>query len=406
MTATTAAAESGLSQVRALEKEPVPDLYPSPGLGAWLAETGGSLAFTTYHTARVFFVFAGEGGETLAQDRIVGSAMGMALSGDALWITNKEQAWRFTNVGSRVINDKEWDAVFMPRKGYFLGLCDTHDVLADTIHKGTMYELLFVNTRYSCVAAIDAHYAFRPVWMPSFITAMSPEDRCHLNGICARDGELAYATLCGRYDTPYGWKPAKNGGGVVVDIRADKILCEGLSMPHSPRWYRDRLWLMNSGCGEFGYLDGGRFVPITICPGFARGLAFVGDYAVIGLSSLRQNTFASGLAVKQRLEDMRIIQRTGLIVVDLRTGKIVQWLTITGENSGLAPAGITELYDVVFLPGIARPYTPGFSEADLHKRIVFPAPDVFPLVPPRLDDPAMIENRRGPIPLPQKGDTP
>jgi uncharacterized protein (TIGR03032 family) len=190
----------------------------------------------------------------------------------------------------------------------------------------------------------------------------------------SRDGELAFATLCGRFDTTIGWKAVKNGGGCAVDIQTDQILCQGLSMPHSPRWHQDRLWLLNSGDGDFGYLDGQCFVPVTQCPGFARGLCFVGDYAIIGLSKLRDNTFASGLSIKARLEKQNILQRCGLIIVDLHSGKIIHWLTIDG---------ISELYDVGFLPGITRPYTPGFSEPDLHRGIMHGMPGLFPFASPR-----------------------
>jgi hypothetical protein len=36
-------------------------------------------------------------------------------------------------------------------------------------------------------------------------------------------------------------------------------------MPHSPRWYQDKLWLLNSGKGELGYvdLDTGKFNAIA-----------------------------------------------------------------------------------------------------------------------------------------------
>ena len=355
--------------------QPKPVLSASPGLGAWLEKVGGSLAFTTYQTSRLFFLFAGEDGRTEAQERIVGSAMGMCIDPDVLWISNKEQVWRFSNVGPRKVKDQDWQAVYMPRKGYFLGSCDTHDIIAGATFGGTRYELAFVNTLYSCVAVIDAHYGFRPLWKPDFITALSREDRCHLNGMGTRDGEIAYATLCGQCDTPIGWKAEKNGGGMVVDIRANHVLCRGLSMPHSPRWHKDRLWLLNSGDGDFGYLDGDKFVPVALCAGFARGLCFVGDHAVIGLSRLRENTFASGLNIKDRLERQHIPQRCGLIVVDLNTGKVVHWLTIEGV--------VSELYDVAFLPGITRPYTPGFSEPDLHRGILHAAPGSLPFAPPR-----------------------
>lgn len=367
--------KGALATVIAQEGLPKPVLLPSPDLGAWLRQVGGSLAFTTYQTARLFFLSADETGQTVAQERIVGSAMGMAIDSSAMWVSNKEQVWRFSNVGSLTIKGEEWQAVYVPRKGHFLGACDTHDILSGAVIGGVRHELVFVNTLYSCIAAIDDHYSFRPLWKPSFVTALSPEDRCHLNGMGTRDGEIAYVTLCGEFDTPLGWKAVKNGGGMVIDIRDNSVLCRGLSMPHSPRWHNGRLWLLNSGDGDFGYLDGDRFVPVTQCPGFARGLCFVGDYAVIGLSQLRENTFASGLSIKERLEKAHVPQRCGLIVVDLNTGKIVHWLTIQGV--------VTELYDVAFLPGITRPYTPGFSEPELQRRIVHQTPGVFPFARPR-----------------------
>lgn len=364
-----------LATVIAQEGLPKPTLLPSPGLGEWLRQVGGSLAFTTYQTARLFFLYGDDDGATVGQERIVGSAMGMSINPQMMWVSNKEQVWRFSNVGGCTIKDQEWQAVYMPRKGYFLGACDTHDIIPDAIIGGLRYELAFVNTLYSCIAAIDGHFGFRPLWKPPFISSLSPEDRCHLNGMGTRDGEIAYVTLCGEFDTPIGWKATKSGGGMVMDVRENAVLCRGLSMPHSPRWHNGRLWVLNSGDGDFGYLDGDRFVSVTRCPGFARGLCFVGDYAVIGLSKLRDNTFASGLGIKQRLEDAHVPQRCGLIVVDLNTGKVVHWLNIEGV--------ITELYDVAFLPGITRPYTPGFSEPELQRQIINVAPGIFPVEPPR-----------------------
>lgn len=371
---------SDVTAANPLQHAPKPALHPSPNLGAWLADCKGSLCFTTYQSSRLFMIFAGEDGGTHAQERIVGSAMGLALDPEYMWVANKEQAWRFSNVGPGTIKDEAWQAIYMPRKGHFLGGVDTHDIVAKAMFRGNRHELAFVNTNYSCIANIHPHYGFVPLWKPDFISALSAEDRCHLNGMCAQDGELAFVTLCGRFDTPRGWRATKNGGGMVIDIRTDEVLCEGLSMPHSPRWHNGRLWLLNSGEGDFGYLDGGCFVPVCLCPGFARGLCFVGDYAVIGLSQLRDNTFASGMRLKTRLEDLCIQQRCGLIVVDLNDGKIVHWLTLSDP--------VTELYDVAFLPGVTRPYTPGFSEPELHRSVMHSAPAAgFPAARPRPPDP-------------------
>ncbi|BBL69586.1 TIGR03032 family protein [Methylogaea oryzae] len=355
-------AEVGMKNVVAQEQAGKPTLHASPQLGAWLQAVGGSLAFTTYQSGRLFLLSPADDGQTLALERILGSAMGLAVGADYLWVANQQQIWRFADTGPRELGGRHYDAVYLPRQGYLLGGCDAHDILADVQFLGRRHELLFVNTRFSCIAALDAHYNFRPVWRPGFISALAPEDRCHLNGMGQRDGELAFATLCGRYDTAMGWREMKSGGGCVVDVPSGETLCSGLSMPHSPRWHDGKLWLLNSGDGDLGYVDAaGRFNSVYQCPGFARGLCFVDGYAVVGLSKLRPNTFASGLNIKERLESQNIRETCGLLVIDPRSGKSVHWLTLEGP--------VTELYDVAFLPGTTKPYTPGFSEPDLHRAL-------------------------------------
>lgn len=306
----------------------------------------------------------------------MGTAMGLAVQKDRLWVSNQQQIWSFANMGRRQFGESSFDAVYMPRKGYLLGGCDVHDLLADVQFQGQRHDLLFVNTRYSCIAAVDEHYNFRPVWKPDFISELAQDDRCHLNGMCERDGELAFATVCARVDKSMGWRELQNGGGCVIDIAGNNIVCEGLSMPHSPRWHEGRLWLLNSGAGDFGYVDfaDGQFIPVGMCPGFARGLCFVGDYAVIGVSLLRDNGFGSNLPVKSRLEALHVNECCGLLVINPRTGKLVHWLTIEGT--------VTELYDVAFLPGVMHPFTPGFSEPHLHRGMIdIPSDPDFPLAP-------------------------
>lgn len=368
----------GLSSVNAPEGRPQkPSLLPSPGLGEWIRQQGGTIVFTTYQNSRVFFLMADEQGQTHATERIVGSAMGLAVDRDKMWVANKEQVWRFANVGPRKFKqgerDIDSDAVFMPRWGLFLGGCDTHDVAAGVKHGGRVHELAFINTNFNCIASIDGHYNFVPIWKPNFISSIGMGDRCHLNGMGTRDGQIAFVTACSTTDVVGSWREHKAGGGVLIDVASQSTLAGGLSMPHSPRWHDGKVWMHNSGQGDFGYVDPqqGRFEPVLQCPGFARGLAIVGNHAVIGLSTLRDNTFASGLPIKQRLESQNIEQRCGLLVVNLQTGKIEHWLTIQG---------VTELYDVAWLSGIQRPYTPGFSEAEKHRFLVnIPDTPEFPI---------------------------
>ena len=130
-------------------------------------------------------------------------------------------------------------------------------------------------------------------------------------------------------------------------------------MPHSPRWYDDKLWLLNSGKGEVGFVDvaTGQFEPIAFCPGYARGMALVGDYAVVGLSEPRENKAFNGLELQDLLADKKVSPRCGLQIVNLRTGDVEHSLEINGV--------VSELYDVVALPGVVRPMTIGFKSDEI-----------------------------------------
>jgi uncharacterized protein (TIGR03032 family) len=124
-------------------------------------------------------------------------------------------------------------------------------------------------------------------------------------------------------------------------------------MPHSPRWHGGRLWLLNSGAGEFGHVDpgSGRFEPLAFCPGFARGLALCGDHAIVGLSRPREPT-SRGLPLEEALAARGAAPRCGLVVIDLRDGVATHWVRIEGP--------VSELFSVVVLPGVARPNLLGF----------------------------------------------
>ena len=353
-----------------------PSLRPSPGFADWLEATGGSLCFSTYQAGRVFLVSAASG-EVHAQQRRIGPAMGLAVNADRLWIASRDQLWRFANTGPRQIEGVAHDAVYVPRWGIITGPCDTHEIVGNVRHRGHRHELAFVNTRFSCIATLDGHANFLPIWKPRFISSLGPEDRCHLNGVCAQDGELAYATACAESDSRQGWRDAKTGGGVLIDIRTDRIVARGLSMPHSPRWHDNHVWLCNSGTAEFGRIDpdDGIFQPIALCAGFARGLAIVGRrWAVIGLSREREDSAVPGLPMGDRFKAREAPASCGLIIVDLATGRTDHVLMI--EDS------VTELFDVAFIDGVRRPFSTGFSEPEL-QRDLFNLPPLadFPLAP-------------------------
>ena len=156
-----------------------------------------------------------------------------------------------------------------------------------------------------------------------------------------------------------GWRDHRRDGGLVLDVASSEVACAGLSMPHSPRLYRGALWLLQSGTGEFGRvdLDAGRFEPLCFIPGFARGVSFVGDYAVIGMSLPRENRSFNGLALNERLEREGATPKCGLAVVNLETGALEHLLILDGV--------VQELYDVAVLPGVIRPMALGFRNDDI-----------------------------------------
>lgn len=130
---------------------------------------------------------------------------------------------------------------------------------------------------------------------------------------------------------------------------------------HSPRWHRGKLWVLNSGTGEFGHieLDTGRFVPVAFCAGYMPGLYFVGDFALVGLSKPRDNKAFAGLPLDDRLRERETNARCGLQVIDLRTGDAVHWLRIDGI--------VDELYDVIPLPGVRTPMALGFKTDEIRR---------------------------------------
>ena len=286
----------------------------------WLAEMRVSLAFSTYQTGKVFFVGRKLDTGLAVFERTFNHCMGLWASPDGrtLWLSSKFQVWRFEQAAAAVVPyqsaaaegddagipawaERGYDVAYVPRVGYTTGDLDVHDIAVDANGR-----VIFVCTLFGCLATLSERASFQPLWRPPFLSALVPEDRCHLNGLAMRDGRAAYVTAVADSDVADGWRDRRHDGGCVVDVASGEIVARGLSMPHSPRWYRDRLWLVNSGTGEFGTVDlaTGQFEPIAFCPGYLRGLAFVGDYAVVTLSKPRHVTF-HGLALDDQLKRAR-----------------------------------------------------------------------------------------------------
>lgn len=347
-------------------------IHASEGFAAWLADTRLGLVLTTYQGNRVFFVGRKPDGRLAVTERVFDRPMGLFAHQGHLHLATHYQLWRLENHLRPGETYRDWDRLYVPATAHTTGDLNAHEVVVD--RRG---RVLFVNTVFSCIAALEPGYSFAPVWQPPFISKLVAEDRCHLNGLALRAGEPAYATACSATDGAAGWRHQRVGGGVVIHIPSNEIIATGLSMPHSPRWHDGKLWLLNSGTGELGHLDGGKFVPVAFCPGFVRGLAFVGRWAVVGLSKLR-STSLGGLPVERRLHAIGQTARCGLHVIDLATGQTAHALDIDGA--------VEELFDVVLLPDCVRPGALGFRDEEIERLVNFPGSDGLRMIKPTRQD--------------------
>ena len=123
-------------------------------------------------------------------------------------------------------------------------------------------------------------------------------------------------------------------------------------MPHSPRWYQGKLWLLESGEGSLARVDleqrhlaDGR----TSCPG-SRGASTSSDRWLS--SACRRCVRARSSAASRWSSGVR--ERTcGVWVVNIETGQTVGFLRFE--------AGVQEIFAVQVLRGHALPRIAGME---------------------------------------------
>ena len=351
---------------------PVPPVHYSASryFSSWLADQNASLLATTYESGMLFMIGVRPDGSLSCVDRAIARCTGLAVDHDAIWVGTMFQIWRFQNTVAVGDQHRGFDGFYVPRVAWSTGDIDVHDVAI-----GRDGRPVFVNTSYSCLATVDEEQSFIPLWKPPFISQLKREDRCHLNGLAMVDGTATYVTSIAASDVADGWRAMRRDGGLLLHVPSGETVASGLSMPHSPRWYRDRLWLHNSGTGEFGYveLDSGRFVPVAFCAGYLRGLSFIDRFAVVGLSMGRDDAFGS-LPLQSRLVEKGVLPRCAIQIIDLDNGDVAHEFRLRGE--------VRELYDTAVLPGVRVPGTIGYMSDEFLTRINFRDPGQESLVNP------------------------
>lgn len=297
-----------------------------------LEHFGVSVMVTTYQAGRLVMLRS-QRGVLNTHFRTFDKPMGLALSDNRLAVGAGTSIWEFHNlpaVCQKLDAQSEdqpppirHDACFLPRTTHWTGDVQIHEMA--WVGSGNEAELWFVNTRFSCLCRRSDLYCFEPVWRPPFVTSYIPGDCCHLNGLGLRDGRPRYATALGQTNQPALWRENKNDGGILIDVDSGEVLAGGLSMPHSPRWYDDRLWLLESGRGSLGFIEptSGQYQSIASLPGFTRGLTFAGPLALVGLSQVRESAVFGGVPIAERALEERTC---GVWMINIHSGETVAFV--------------------------------------------------------------------------------
>ena len=298
---------------------------------------GGSLLISTYQAGQ-WVLLRADGDTVNTHFMEMEKPMGAAFSNGRLALGSGPHVWDYRAmpmVAPKVEPIEKHTNCYLPRGQHTTGDIDIHEMAFDGDD-----DLWLVNTRMSCLCTLSPEHSVVPQWRPPFVSGLDLSDRCHLNGLAMRDGKPRYATALGTTDTAAGWRENKASGGVLMDISDNRIIAQGLSMPHSPRWHQEKLLVLESGDGGLCRIDAqtGEKTVITQLPGFTRGMDFAAQVAFIGLSEVRETAVFSGLPLTRREED----RKCGIWAVDVNTGKTLAFLVFTGA--------VREIFAVQILP--------------------------------------------------------
>jgi len=283
---------------------------------------------------------ASDGKPTLAAC-LLPRSMGLAYGNNRLAIATTRELMIFANAKTLAPlypkKPDHYDAMFVPRMSYYTAYCDLHDMAFDR------QIVLAVNTRFSCISVIDGYFNFTPLWQPPFVTDLTGDDRCHLNGMAFHDGKLRYATALGQSNEPYGWRDGMATSGILMEVPSGRVVADGLSMPHSPRVIDGDLYVLEGGRGQVLRIDpqsGARQV-VAKLPGFTHGLAGYRGILFIGLSRLREKRGPQGLPIEDEGDLV-----AGVAAIEAKSGRLLGILEFI--------TGVEEIFDLQVLPDIRR----------------------------------------------------
>jgi uncharacterized protein (TIGR03032 family) len=164
------------------------------------------------------------------------------------------------------------------------------------------------------------------VWFPNCIKDMKGKPRTEANHIqlnsIAAGNNLSNSFFSASGDRIKKQKPGSvdypvDKQGVIFSGKSREPIAYELTRPHSAKLYKKKLYVNNSGYGEFGFVSDKKFVPLIKLPGWTRGLCLVEDIAFIGVSRIlpRFEHYAPGINEKR--------QQCGIYAYSLKDKKVL-----------------------------------------------------------------------------------
>ena len=193
-----------------------------------------------------------------------------------------------------------------------------------------MHDLALINGQLhansvgqNAIVRLDESGRHKKVWWPRCIeTDNGPifgQNHIQLNSIAAGT-DLQNSYFSASTDTPSARRPGHQNfpvdkRGIIFSGATREPIARGLTRPHSARLHNQKIWVDNSGYGELGIAEDGKFISVALLPGWTRGLCFHKDIAFVGTSRVipRFRQYAPGLDVDASI--------CGLHAVNTKSGK-------------------------------------------------------------------------------------
>ncbi|OHX66945.1 TIGR03032 family protein [Flammeovirga pacifica] len=317
----------------------------TPHIPELLNQLNCSLVLSTYQAGKLVFISPKDNERLIQLPRTFPKPMGIGIhpvDQNKIAVACQDEVIVFKNSSTLAAHypkaPQQYDALYLPRVSYKTNFLDIHDL---EFGKDGIYA---VNTLFSCLMKLSEDFSFEPIWQPQFISQLVSEDRCHLNGMLMKDGLPKYVTTFNQGDQKQSWRKNVTKGGCLIDVDNQTIITNQLSMPHSPKWINNKIYCLESAKGRLVEIDqeSGTITEIVRLDAFVRGMDQIGDYLLIGMSKLRENSSSFHQLIPHIKNN-----RAGVAFIHLPT-KSYQG-EITYQSS------VDEIYDVKVMHNCLRP---------------------------------------------------